>query len=69
MNGRGKSDAARSTEKPREQGGGAPPAAAERVEGRGPAKGNSEERSSGRTLSRGELSQALDRSTAGSMEG
>jgi len=37
------------------------PSAAESVEGRGQAKGNSGERNSGRTQSRDKLSQALDR--------
>ena len=60
MNGRRKSDRPIVPEKPANKAGGAP-LAAEQVEGRGRAKGNSEERSSGRTQSRGELSQALDR--------
>jgi len=60
MNGRGKSDRPIVPEKPANKADGAPPAA-EQVEGRGRAKGNSVEHSSGRTPSRGELSHALDR--------
>lgn len=60
MNGGRKSDRSIVPGKPANKAGGAPPTA-EPVEGRGRAKGNSEERSSDRTQSRGELSQALDR--------
>jgi group II intron reverse transcriptase/maturase len=60
MNGRRKSDWPIVPEKPANKAGGAP-SAAEQVEGRGQAKGNSGERNSGRTQSREELSQALDR--------
>jgi retron-type reverse transcriptase len=60
MNGQGKSDWPIVPEKPANKADGAP-SAAEQVEGRGRAKGNSGERNSDRTQSRSELSQALDR--------
>ena len=60
MNGWRKSDWSIVPEKPANKADGAP-SAAEPVEGRDRAKGNSVERHSGRTQSRVELSQALDR--------
>jgi RNA-directed DNA polymerase len=60
MNGRGKSDWPIVPGKPANKAGAVTPAA-ESVEGRGWAKGNSGERSNRRTQRRGELSQALDR--------
>lgn len=60
MNERGKSDWPVVPEKSANKAGGAPPAA-ERVEGRGQAKGNLIERSSHRAQNRDRLSPALDR--------
>ncbi len=60
MNGLRKSDRSIVPEKPANKADGAP-SMAELVEGRDRAKGNSVERNSDRTQSRGELSQALDR--------
>jgi len=60
MNGRGKSDWPVVPEKLANKADGAP-SAAERVEGRGQAKGNTIEHSSHRAQHRDRLSQALDR--------
>jgi len=60
MNERGKSDWPVVPEKLANKGGGVP-SAAEQVEGRGQAKGNSIEQSSHRAQNRDRLSQALDR--------
>ena len=60
MNGGGRSDGSIVPEKPANKGVGAP-SPAERVEGRGPAKGNPDQQTRDRSLKRGTLQQALER--------